>query len=75
METLVQSPTLHLRFDGTSSDIPLHELDVGNLSSDAQIRSAVAEHVGIPLPKLQAYVVDRNAQTGDITLRPDAVFG
>ena len=73
--TATQIPMLHVRYDGGSHDVPLTEVDLGNVSTDAQIREAAATHLSVPLSKLAGYAVDRNTDTGDITLRPQAVFG
>lgn len=64
---------LHLRYDGNSIDMSLSELDLGDLSTDTEVRAAVAESQDVPVSKLAGYVVDRN--DGDITLRPQATFG
>jgi hypothetical protein len=66
---------LHIRFDGRSYDMALAALDIGENSTDNDIRNAAANHLGIPEQKLRAFAVDRNAQTNSITLRPEAVFG
>jgi len=66
---------LHIRFDGRSIDIDQENIDVGPFSSDDQIRRAVAQHLSVPEVKLQAFVIDRNSETGNMTLRPEAVFG
>ena len=68
-------PQLHIRFEGRSIDVPLNELDVGVLSNDNQIREAVAANMGVPVAKLRAFAIDRNQATGEMTLRPEAVFG
>ncbi len=68
-------PMLHVRHDGGSFDVPLTVIDLGDLSNDQQVREAAANHLGVPVAKLQNYAVDRNNDTGDITLRPQAVFG
>jgi hypothetical protein len=65
---------LHVRFDGRSFDVDMDTIDVGALSSDDDIRRAIAEHLSVPVSKLQAFAIDRNAATGDMTLRPEAVF-
>jgi len=67
-------PQLHIRFEGRSIDVPLNELDVGDRSTDDQVRTAIADHLGVPLGKLRAFAIDR-AATGEMTLRPEAVFG
>ena len=74
-EVTTTAPQIHVRFEGRSIDINLNDLDVGVLSNDTQIREAVANHLGVPVAKLQAFAVDRNTQTGHMTLRPEAVFG
>ena len=65
---------VHIRFEGRSLDIPLPELDLGPLSSDADIKRAVAVHLEVPEVKFRDYVVDRH-ETGNLTVRPAAVFG
>ena len=76
METDTQVPMLHVRVDGRSHDVPLAELDVGDLSDDGEIRDAVAEHFeGVPRAKLDDFQVRRNEETGDITVHPQPVFG
>jgi hypothetical protein len=75
MLQITSVPTLHVRYEGESADIPLSEIDLGDLSTDAQIREAAARHLNAPLAKLAGFVVDKNTETGDITLRPQAVFG
>lgn len=67
--------TLHIMYDGQSLDVNLDRMDIGTLSEDNQIRWAVAAHLDVPLTKMNGYDIDRNAQTGDITLRPRATFG
>lgn len=69
------APRLHIMYEGHSSDIDLSALDVGSLSTDTQIRQAVATYLNIPVGKLQNFRIDRNTATGDMTLRPSAVFG
>jgi len=66
--------TLHLRYEGRSLDIPLEDLDVGTLSSDRDVKQALAGYLDMPVGKLRYYVVDRH-QTGNMTVRPQAVFG
>jgi hypothetical protein len=68
------SAVLHLRFDGRSRDIALDVLDVGVASGDDTVRSAVARFLDVPTEKLRGYVVERH-DNGNLTLRPEAVFG
>jgi hypothetical protein len=65
---------VHVRFDGRSLDIPLPDLDIGPGSGDADIKRALARHLEVPEAKLRDYVVDRH-ETGNLTVRPEAVFG
>lgn len=75
MDMVQTNPQIHIRFEGRSFDIGVDEIDIGVLSTDNQIRTAVAEHLGVPTAKLQAFAIDRNQATGELTLRPEAVFG
>jgi hypothetical protein len=65
---------LHVRFDGTSRDVPCSELDLGALSSDNDVRAALAAYLDVPAGKFQAYVIERH-DNGNITVRPEATFG
>lgn len=68
------SPTLHVRYDGRS--IPVNDfgdLDIGALSTDAEIKAIAAEKLDVPVSKFDNYQVDRHE--GNFTLRPQAVFG
>ena len=65
---------VHIRFDGRSLDIPQGDLDVGAASSDNEIKRALARHLEVPEAKLRDYVIDRH-DTGNMTVRPEAVFG
>ena len=65
---------VHIRFDGRSLDIPQGDLDVGAASSDNEIKRALARHLEVPEARLRDYVIDRH-ETGNLTVRPEAVFG
>ena len=65
---------LHIRFDGRSADIPLADLDIGRLTADDHVKLSVARYLNVPVQKFRHYVVDRHA-TGNLTIRPEAVFG
>lgn len=68
------SAVIHVRFNGRSFDVSVDQLDLGIGSSDDQIKRALAQHLEISLARLGDYVVDRHAN-GNLTLRPEAVFG
>lgn len=65
---------LHVRFDGRSCDVPLNDLDIGNLSTDEQVKNRLATYLSVPVEKFTYYKVDRH-ETGNMTVRPEAVFG
>ena len=69
-----QAPVLHIRFSGRSFDIPLGDLDVGTMSSDADVKRALSTYLDVAEVKFRDYVVDRH-ETGNLTVRPEAVFG
>ena len=66
---------IHVRHNGRSHDFTGHQIDVGDRSTDTQVRTAVANKLSEPRSVFDNYVIDRNAQTGDLTVRPQAVFG
>jgi hypothetical protein len=68
------APVLHVRFDGRSRDIPLRDLSLSPGAGDEAVKRAVARFLEVPEGKLRAYVVDRH-ETGNLTVRPEAVFG
>ena len=66
---------VHVRFEGQSWDIDWAVLDIGEASTDGEVRApAVAGYLDVPVAKLAPYVVERHAN-GNITVRPEAVFG
>ena len=65
---------LHVRFDGRSLDLPLGDLNVGLGADDDQIKGALARYLEVSEARLSDYTVDRH-QTGNLTVRPEAVFG
>jgi hypothetical protein len=65
---------VHIRFEGRSLDIPQSELDVGPASSDSEIKRVLARYLEVSETKLRDYVIDRH-DTGNLTVRPEAVFG
>jgi hypothetical protein len=68
------SAIAHIRFDGRSLDVPLTELGVGDAAAEQEIRRAIARHLEVPEERLRDHVLDRH-ETGNVTLRPEAVFG
>jgi len=75
MSNRLESPAvLHVRFDGRSLDIPLYELDARPDANPVDLRRAVARRLDVAETSLDDHVLDRHA-TGNLTLRPEAVFG
>ena len=73
-ERAAGSAVVHIRFDGRSLDIGQSDLDVGAASTDNDIKRALARHLEVPEAKFRDYVIDRH-HTGNMTVRPEAVFG
>ena len=69
-----QERVVHVRFEGHSWDIGFGVLDVGERSGDQDVRQALACYFDVPVQKFAPYVVERHAN-GNITVRPEAVFG
>lgn len=65
---------MHVRFRGRSFDVPLRELQVGVQASDQHIRAALARYLDLNERDLDQYAVERH-ETGNWTVRPEAVFG
>ncbi len=73
-DVIQNTPWLHIRFEGRSYDLPLVELDLGALSSDDDVRRALVGYLNVPDAALKHYVIERHAN-GNMTVRPEAVFG
>ena len=68
------APVAHVRFGGRSFDVPLHALGVTAATGDPHLREALASYLEVGLGRLAEYVIDRHPN-GNVTLRPEAVFG
>jgi hypothetical protein len=64
---------LHIRYQGQSQDIELEDLDLGDMSTDQEVKEAVANYFNKPFDTIADFSVDRH--DGEITLRPQAIFG
>jgi hypothetical protein len=71
---LVTAPVIHVRYDGRSVDLTMAHLDIGSLSTDEQVKTAVAGYFQVPASKLRDYDVVKEPN-GNMTLRPVANFG
>lgn len=65
---------IHLRFEGRSYDFAEKELAIRSPVSDQILKTHIAQHFDIGIDRLRAYVVDRRP-SGDIIVRPEAVYG
>lgn len=74
MTEQTRTAVIHIRFEGKSQDIPVSELDIGETSSDADIKNAIAGFLDVEAEKLENYAVEHHAN-GNYTIRPEAVFG
>jgi hypothetical protein len=70
----LQKLTVHVRFNGRSYDLPFEDLVLGESPADDDVRQALARHFDVSPETFAAYVVERH-RTGNITVRPEAVFG
>jgi hypothetical protein len=73
-EQLLNGNVVHVRFEGRSLDVPLCDLGVGPRASAAALRHALARRLDVPEERFRDYVIDRHV-TGNLTVRPEAVFG
>jgi hypothetical protein len=65
---------LHLRFQGRSRDIALDTLAIKAGTADDAVKQAVARFIDVALSDFDSTVIERHAN-GNLTLRPEAVFG
>ena len=65
---------VHVRFEGKSYDITERQLNVKENMSDAQIKERLARHFDVNLDRFSSYIIDR-PQSGDLIIRPEAVYG
>lgn len=65
---------VHVRFEGRSYDLNEQHLGVSAAMGDRPIKAQVAQHLEVPVNRLASYVVDRRP-SGDVIIRPEAVYG
>lgn len=68
------APAIHVRFDGRSQRLNASQLGLPANASDQNIKIAVARALEVGERDLRAHVVERH-DNGNITVRPQAVFG
>ncbi len=65
---------IHIRFEGRSFDVEPRQLGIASNAQDTVIKARIAQHLDVKADRLNAYVVDRRP-SGDIIVRPEAVYG
>jgi hypothetical protein len=68
------TPRLHVRFEGRSYDFNTAEFNLNPQPTDAEVRLALALFFEVPIGRLAPYVIERHGN-GNLTVRPEAVFG
>ena len=72
--TAPTAPMLHVRFEGVSRQMPLSALHLTPDASEADVLAALANYFDVAIGRFSPYVVERH-ENGNITVRPEAVFG
>ncbi len=65
---------VHVRFEGRSYDMTETQLGVTAGMNDTAVKERLAQHLDVGRDRLQYYVVDRRP-SGDLIIRPEAVYG
>jgi len=65
---------VHLRFEGHSYDFALHDLGITSNMKDRDVKMRLAQRFDIGFQRIQSYVVEHRP-SGDIIVRPEAVYG
>ena len=65
---------VHIRFEGRSYDVATKQLAVNADMSDNTLKNRVARYLEVQPERLQSYVIDHRP-SGDIIVRPEAVYG
>ena len=74
MHKVHNDAVVHVRFAGQSFDVPLRVLELSAGAHNGEVKHALARHLEIHESRLRDYVVDRHGN-GNLTVRPEAVFG
>jgi len=65
---------VHIRFEGRSYDVSEQILNLNASMNDMTIKQRLAQHFDVHLNRFESYVIDRK-QSGDVIVRPEAVYG
>lgn len=67
-------PVAHIRFRGTSRDVELAHLGIAGAVRANEVRARVARLLEVEERELSGHVIEVH-ENGNITVRPEAVFG
>ena len=65
---------VHIRFDGRSWEVPAATLGLTDVTDEHAVKQAVATYLYIAVERLAPYIVEVHP-SGNVTVRPEAVFG
>lgn len=65
---------VHIRFDGRSWQVPAATLGLDEVTDESAVKHAVAAYLDIAVEQLAPYIVEVHP-SGNVTVRPEAVFG
>ena len=68
------NPEIHVRFEGRSYRLTADSLGINPTSEDAEVRAGLARYLEVPFARVTTLVVERHSN-GNLTVRPEAVFG
>ena len=74
MTTSIFAPAIHVRFEGRSQRLNAVQLGLAANASDLDIKNAVARVLEVTPAGLKFHIVERH-DNGNVTVRPEAVFG
>ena len=70
-----EDSSIHIRYDGESYTLTFNDLEIDNTAPDNTIKSAIVEYLNLlDNDAFDKYVIEHH-DNGDITVRPEAVFG
>ncbi|MEM9539300.1 MAG: hypothetical protein AAGA60_07285 [Cyanobacteria bacterium P01_E01_bin.42] len=65
---------VHVRFEGRSYDVAERQAHVNTGMNDTQVKERLAQYFDVHRDRFSDYVIDR-PQSGDLIIRPEAVYG
>lgn len=65
---------VHIRFEGRSYDVTENQLGITANMNENAIKERLAQHFDVGSDRFNYYVLDRRP-SGDLIVRPEAVYG